>query len=476
MTKQMKNTLIKVLIVFVLLVGAYCLWCHFLTDNIIWKKLKVNGIPIQGMTQDEAIQAITEDFRKNYEDKQMTVTLNGQEFKVSVYPALSMDVKAVVASAYSLGHGSWITHGTDRIQLMNNKSREEMTLLPTIRNQDDLDQVLADAGIQNGSTTIQTSCELTDTSLVITKGITGIGPDMDALKKEILNAVSHGDYEAVIQCPTMETPPNAVDMEAYYEQVHTEVADASLGENNEIIPAVTGISFDVKAAQNRLDRAREGLVINIPLEITLPAVSTEQIEALPYLNLLGTYTTYGGGTSNRITNLKLAVTACDGVELQPGQAFSYNETLGPRTEERGYKEATVIVGGEHAQDIGGGICQVSTTLFMACLQADLSILERHNHAARIDYVDDGLDAAVVYGSQDFCFKNNTSYPIRLSAIYNDEEESVTVSIYGTKENNNKVEITTEHSDPNTCKTYRSVYDEEGNLLRTEEVGYSQYKQ
>ena len=311
---------------------------------------------------------------------------------------------------------------------------------------------------------------------MITKGVTGIGPDLDALKKEILSAISREDYETVIECPTMETLPEAFDMEAYYEQVHTEATDASLGENNEIIPAVTGISFDVEAAQNRLDRAREGLVITIPLEITLPEVSTEEIEALPYLNLLGTYTTYGGGTKNRITNLKLAVEACDGVELQPGQTFSYNDTLGPRTEERGYKEATVIVGGEHAQDIGGGICQVSTTLFMACLQADLSIVERHNHAARIDYVDDGLDAAVVYGSQDFRFQNNTSYPIKISAVYDEAEESVTVSLYGTKENNNTVEITTEHSDPNTCKTYRSVYDEAGNLLRTEEVGYSQYKQ
>ena len=128
MNKQMKNTLTKVLIFFVLLVGAYCLWCHFLTDNVIWTKLKVNGIAIQGMTEEEAIIAITEDFQKNYQDKQMTVTLNGQEFKVSIYPALSLDVKAVVASAYSLGHGSWITHGTDRIQLMNSKTKEDLRL------------------------------------------------------------------------------------------------------------------------------------------------------------------------------------------------------------------------------------------------------------------------------------------------------------------------------------------------------------
>ena len=168
--------------------------------------------------------------------------------------------------------------------------------------------------------------------------------------------------------------------------------------------------------------------------------------------------------------------ACDGVELQPGQIFSYNDTLGPRTEERGYREATVIVGCEHAQDIGGGICQISTTLFMACLQSDLTIVERHNHAARIDYVEDGLDAAVVWGGQDFRFQNNTAYPIKIEASYDEKEEAVTVSIYGTKTDNNTVEITTEHSDPNTCKTYRSVYDENGTLLRTDEVGYSKYKQ
>ena len=217
-------------------------------------------------------------------------------------------------------------------------------------------------------------------------------------------------------------------------------------------------------------------MISISLKITQPEVSTEELEALPYLNLLGTYTTYGGGTKNRITNLKLAVEACDGVELQPGEIFSYNDTLGPRTEERGYKEATVIVGGEHALDIGGGICQISTTLFMACLNADLEIVERHNHAARIDYVEDGLDAAVVWGNQDYRFQNNTSYPIKIAAAYDEKEEAVTVSIYGTKENNNQVRITTEHTDKNACYTYRSVYDENEKLIQKEEVAYSQYKQ
>nr|WP_295278467.1 VanW family protein [uncultured Blautia sp.] len=476
MKKQMKNGVIRVLILILILITVYGLWCHFLTDNVIWKKLKVNGIAIQGMTKEEAIDAISKDFQEKYKDTQMTVTLNGKKFKISIYPVLGLDIKSIVESAYSLGHGSWFTHGTDRIQLMNDKTKEEVTLMPEARNKDTLDDVLEEAGITSGSTTVQTSCGLTDTELIITKGKTGIGPDMSALKEDILKAISIEDYTASIECPTMETPPEELDMEAYYEEVHTDAQDAALGENNEIIPAVTGISFNVKSAERKLKKAGEGEVITIPLEITLPDVSTEEIEALPYLNLLGTYTTYGGGTDNRIANLKLAVEACDGVELQPGQIFSYNDTLGPRTEERGYREATVIVGGEHAQDIGGGICQISTTLYMACLQADLAIIERHNHAARIDYVDDGLDAAVVWGGQDFRFQNNTSYPVKITASYDEKEEAVTVSIYGTKTDNNQVEITTEHSDSNTCRTYRSVYDEEGTLLRKEEVGYSQYKQ
>ena len=97
-----------------------------------------------------------------------------------------------------------------------------------------------------------------------------------------------------------EDTPEELDLEAYYEKVHTDATDASLGENNEIIPAVTGISFDVKSAAKKLEKAKEGAKITIPLEITLPEVSTEEIEALPYLNLLGTYTTYGGGTENRV--------------------------------------------------------------------------------------------------------------------------------------------------------------------------------
>ena len=192
MKKQVKNGVIKVLILVLILAGAYGLWCHFLTDNVIWKKLKINGIAIQGMTKEEAIDAISKDFQEKYEDTQMTITLNGKNFKVSIYPVLGLDVKSIVESAYALGHGAWFTHGTDRIELMNSKTKEKVTLMPEARNKDELDKILEDAGISKGSTTIQTSCELTDTELVITKGKTGIGPrgEMTAKSRSDVNIIA----------------------------------------------------------------------------------------------------------------------------------------------------------------------------------------------------------------------------------------------------------------------------------------------
>ena len=388
MKKRLKNGLIKVLIFLALLFGMYCLWCHFLTDNVIWKKVKINGVSIQGMTTEEAKAAVLKDFQEKYKNTRVTVTLNGKEFSVAIYPVLGIEIDAIIDEAYSLGHGSWFAHGTDRIWLMNSGSREEVTVMPTIQSPEKLDTALEESGIQNESSL----------------GKFRIVPDMDALKEEILSYISSEQYDATISCPVT------------------------------------------------------------------------RVRTLSYADLLGTYTTYGGGTADRITNLKLAVAACNGIQLQPGQIFSYNDTLGPRTAERGYKDATVIVNGEYETGIGGGICQISTTLFMACLNADLNIVERYNHAARVDYVDDGLDAAVVWEEQDFRFRNNLSYPVKITAAYDEKEESVTVSIYGIKENTNTVEITTEHSDADTCRTYRSVYNEAGELLRKEEVAYSHYKQ
>ena len=189
--------------------------------------------------------------------------------------------------------------------------------------------------------------------------------------------------------------------------------------------------------------------------------------------MLGSYSTFGAGTKGRITNITLASKSCDGVILMPGEIFSFNDALGERTVERGYKEATVYVNNSSTKGIGGGICQVSSTLFAAALYADLEIVERTNHSLAVGYLPLGMDAAVSWGTLDFRFRNNTDYPIRLSVTY--EKGNINVEIWGTKETDTTVEITTEKLDPLTVKTYRSHYDSKGKLIDTQQVAYSKYQ-
>ena len=135
----------------------------------------------------------------------------------------------------------------------------------------------------------------------------------------------------------------------------------------------------------------------------------------PHFNdVLGEFKTeYNSGNTNRSTNIKLAASKINGCIINPGEVFSYNETVGERTIEEGYKDALVYVGGEVANGVGGGICQVSTTLYNACLFANLEIVERTNHSFTPHYVAAGRDATVSWGGPDFKFRNNRNYPVMI---------------------------------------------------------------
>ncbi len=131
-------------------------------------------------------------------------------------------------------------------------------------------------------------------------------------------------------------------------------------------------------------------------------------------------------TPGRLKNLEIACKAVEGYVIEPGAEFSFNEVVGPRTPEKGYMEATIFIGEEHEKQYGGGICQLSTTLYQAALAAGFEITERHEHSLPVDYIEDGMDATIYYGSLDFRFINTSQYPVVLSAMLADD--MVTVSM------------------------------------------------
>lgn len=201
------------------------------------------------------------------------------------------------------------------------------------------------------------------------------------------------------------------------------------------------------------------------------ALSEENVDA-EYPDLLACYSSWYEGTEERATNVRLAAEACNGVVLAPGETFSYNETLGERTEERGYKSAVQYAAGQITEGIGGGICQVSSTLYCAALYADLEITNRVNHSRRVEYVPCGMDAAVSWGTLDFCFRNNTEYPIKIEAEYKDD--TVFIRLLGTKTFDHSVVISVEKIDDLHYKTFKERYDSDGNLISSAQVSASNY--
>jgi vancomycin resistance protein YoaR len=175
----------------------------------------------------------------------------------------------------------------------------------------------------------------------------------------------------------------------------------------------------------------------------LPAdFTTREARALGISEQLTTFTTdMGESSANRIWNVHLLGDYLDGTIIEPGETFSYNESVGPRTAERGFREGQMIFGGVLIPSIGGGVCQTATTIFNAAFEAGLPITNRINHSFYISHYPVGRDATVSWGGPDLVFKNDLKHAILINVTYTDA--TFTVSFYGTKQGRKIVSSTSE---------------------------------
>lgn len=180
-----------------------------------------------------------------------------------------------------------------------------------------------------------------------------------------------------------------------------------------IIPEKSGIIINVEENVSQILAVAEGNEVKLKRVNVQSRYKKESLEEARHC--LGSYATGFHGSGERYKNISVACYSINHTVLWPGDVFSFNETTGPRTPERGYLPAPVIMGGSFGMDYGGGVCQVSSTLYNAVLNADLPILERHAHSKPIRYVPPGQDAAVSYGDQDLRFRNNRTGPLIIKA-------------------------------------------------------------
>ncbi len=214
--------------------------------------------------------------------------------------------------------------------------------------------------------------------------------------------------------------------------------------------------------------------VNLPVLTIYPDVSTDQVQSIN--SILGQFSTSFNDSTSRGSNIHLAGETTSGILLMPGETFSYNKHTGARNWVNGYKSAPVIVGGKVTNGEGGGVCQVSTTIYNAALISGLTIDEVHNHSLPSRYAPRGRDATVSYGYTDLKFSNPFTHPVYIKNIVGNG--AITSKIYGCDLDRERISIKmVEKYTKNkiTVQTYRLYLDEENNIMRKELVSTSVYK-
>ena len=392
--------------------------------------VSISGVDVSGLSQEEAKAKINE----IYEDKkEKEISLQYEDYETTLNPTLmevNYDIDKAVEEAYLIGKEDNIFVSNYQIlfTLIGKKNIDvNMTL-----NEEVTRQSIEDIGVNLPGTIIESSHAVEEDELIITKGKPGIVIDTELLLAKVKNRLNdRNSKEDYIEIPVQQKEPEPIDIDKIHEEVYTEVKDAYYTKDPfTIYPEVQGIDFDVEAAKELLKEEKEEYMIK--LTITKPKITIDQIGSEAFPDQLSTFTTrYDVSDKDRTTNLEIACQKINGKVVLVGDTFSYNQTLGPRTIAAGYKNGKVYAGGEVVDGIGGGICQISSTLYNTVLMANLEIVERRNHQFVTSYLPAGRDATVVYGAIDFKFKNTRKFPIRIVATA--KNGIATVSMYGIKE-------------------------------------------
>ena len=395
--------------------------------------ITIKGIDVSGLSKEEAKAKLQTIYNEKLEKE---IHLKYNEYESSLNPTLmevNYDVDQAIEEAYKIGRENNIFINNYQI-LLTLIGKKDVNVNMTL-NEDVTKQSIQDIGVNLPGIVIESSYYIEEDILTITRGKEGIAIDTESLLnkvKENLNDINIQENDITI--PVVHKVPEEINIDKIHEEVYKEVQDAYYTKDPfTIYPEVEGVDFDVEAAK-ALIASEVKDEYQIQLIITKPKVTVSQIGSEAFPDRLSNFTTrYDASAKDRTTNLVIACQKLNGKVIMPGETFSYNKTLGKRTAAAGYKNAAVYENGQVVDGIGGGICQISSTLYNAVLMANLEIVERRNHQFVTSYLPAGRDATVVYGAIDFKFKNTRQYPIRLSASA--KNGIATISIYGIKEEN-----------------------------------------
>ena len=470
-------SLLAIIILLIILFLGFT-YFNYKNTNIV-SGISIKNVDISGLSKEQAKEKI-----QNYINEKLpeNIGLRHNDFETSISLSalnINFDIDSSIEEAYNIGKsGNIIQNSLSAIKVYFSN----IDIEPTFSLDDNqLNTMLDDISSKLPDTVIESSYYIDGKNLVITKGSEGNIVNTNLMATYIKNGILNLNLKnRNLEISTLTKQPSKIDIEKIHKEIYKECKNAYYTQNPfAVYPSENGLDFAISMddAKNILEEENKDEYI-IPLKILYPSVTTNMIGTEAFPDLLSTYSTkYSAGNTGRTTNLQLAASKINGTVLMPGETFSYNQVVGARTIAAGYKEAPIYVSGQVVDGLGGGICQITSTLYNAVLYANLQIVERSNHQFVPSYVTASRDATVVYGSIDFKFKNNREYPIKL--VCSVSGGLATFQIFGLKSNNEyDVEIYSRVTGSSSNSTYSEAYrilKQNGQVVKNELLSKDTYK-
>ena len=450
-----------ILIIIVLLILIVFTGYNMFNQNIV-SGVSIKGVDVSNMSKSDAKYKL-DNYLSEVLPQEIKVKHGDFEATLSTSQiAVEFDTKSATNQAFSIGRqGNIFENDFYVLSSMFGKTDINLNLkLDT----DQLSKNLDEMSAQLPDKVTDSSYYIDENNLIVTPGKTGNVVDVETSIQNIKNAIlSLSDLDQPIELAVKTQEPEKIDIEKVHTEIYKEPKDAYYTQNPfTVYPSENGLDFKVSIEEaNNILGDQTADEYTIPLKVLYPNVTTNMIGSEAFPDLLSSFSTkYSVRATARTTNLKLAASKINGTVLMPGETFSYNKVVGARTIAAGYKEAPIYVSGEVVDGLGGGICQITSTLYNAVVYANLDIVERTNHQFVPSYVTASRDATVVYGSLDFKFKNNRNYPIKINCSVSGGIANF--QIFGLKQDDDyDVEI----SSYETGRTATAIYSEAYKILK-----------
>lgn len=386
----------------------------------IYNGVFVNSFNAGGLTRDELTKSLTTNFSQSLKDKKITFKYKDKEEEISLSDInFKYQIDKAVEDAYNVARsGNIFKRVFDVFKIGKEKIIIDMAYS---YDKDQLEKLIDELNKNVSDPVKNHELTFSNDKVILKTGHIGDAIDKEATYKLLEESFKKSTFKT-IEVPSIKTHPEKIDVDKVYNEIVRTPENAQFiaeGKTYKIKDEVMGRSIDksvLASIINELDQVYDTEKV-LPVIFTKPEMTASKIKENLFKDTLASFstkfTTGNTNDANRGVNIRLSAAKINGKLLAPGEVFSFNDTVGERTKEAGYKEAHTYVAGKIVDGIGGGICQVSTTLYNAVLLSDLEVVRRSNHQFTVGYVPYGRDAAVSFPDLDFKFKNSTNWPLKI---------------------------------------------------------------